>query len=99
MRVLANKKLTIPASSITALEDYKTSNNSILLFVKEECQIGANHKVGRRELYLAYKEWCLTQGFKSYANAHTLYDVLNREFNVTKIKTNEKHKFEGIKRA
>ncbi len=98
-RLLVNKKLTIPATSATALKDYKTNNNSILLFVSDRCQLGSSFEVSQSELYTDYKAWCLDQGFKFYANAITFCDLLEREYNVARQRNKNSRQLLGIQMA
>jgi len=98
-RLLANKKLTIPATSATALKDYKTNNNSILLFVSDRCQLGSSFEVSQSELYTDYKAWCLDQGFKFFANAYTFCDLLEREYNVARQRNKNSRQLLGIQMA
>ncbi len=96
-RLLANKKLTIPTSSESAVKDYKTNNNSILLFVGDNCQLGPTFQVSQSELYTNYRGWCQDQGFKGYANSVTFYDLLEREYKVVRQRTKNSRRLVGIK--
>ncbi len=98
-RLLANKKLTIPASSASAVKDYKTNNNSILLFVSDRCRLGSSFQVSQSELYSGYKAWCLDQGFKFFANSITFYDLLEREYNVVRQRNKNSRCLLGIEMA
>lgn len=99
-RLICNGKLTIPQSTVEALGDYRINNSSVLLFVNEECKLPKDEneklKINRTDLYDAYREWCRYQGFKNIVNAHTFYETIIRNFEVTQIKTNTHRFLEGI---
>ena len=95
-RLLANKKLTIPKSSVEALEDYQADNNSVILFVKEECIIDPKRRTERTALYRRYVAWCEDNGFVNKFNANTFFKTLESNYKVKQIKFNGVRQFEGI---
>ena len=95
-RLLTNRELTIPASSKSAVKDYRTNNNSVLLFVGDRCQVGSKYSISQSELYTDYKAWCIDQGFKGYANSITFCDLLEREFNVIRRRIKNSRRLRGI---
>lgn len=52
------------AKMIQELEDARTSNNNVALWVDERCKINATSSVNRAEAYGNYSEFCLKSGFK-----------------------------------
>ena len=98
-RLIANKKLTIPKSCERALEDYKEVNSTVLLYVKEKCKLSPDSRINRTELYECYRYWCSINGFRSFVNAHTFYETLKREFDITYDKNEKERLLVGIKRV
>jgi putative DNA primase/helicase len=98
-RLLTNKRLTAVLSSDTALEAYKRSNSSVLMFVNEECELNPAYMFNRQDLYDHYKSWCTGQGFQRYVNAHTFYDTIIREFDVKEHRTSKERFLKGIQLA
>lgn len=96
-RLLTNRKLTVPASSEMALEEYKNTNSTVLLFVREECELGHSYFINRAELYDNYRDWCNKYGFRRYVNAHTFFDTLIREFNVSERRSTKERFLDGIR--
>jgi putative DNA primase/helicase len=96
-RLLANKKLTIPQSSIEALDEYQKENSSVLLFVDETCKLGSTYSIDRTELYTKYKEWCEDNGFNKKVNARTFYKTLEFELGIEYKKSGNTRKLEGIR--
>lgn len=43
-----------------AVSDYELSNDTIQMFVDEQCDLGADYTEGRGNLYNSYKNWCRT---------------------------------------
>ena len=95
-RLLQNKQLTIPVSSIEALDEYKTENNSVLQFVQDKCDLGANEKILRSKLYENYTQWSLDNGFKHKTSANTFFKTLESEFDITQHKSDGSRYLIGI---
>jgi putative DNA primase/helicase len=68
-RLLENCELTIPESSVQALEDYKLESNTVLKFVKEQCDLEQGSEEGRSKVYQVYSEWCQQNGHRKVSAA------------------------------
>jgi len=95
-RLLQTKQLTIPNSSIEALDEYKVENNSVLQFVKDNCKLGIGEKILRSRLYENYKEWCMDNGFMHKNNSSTFYKTLESDFDVKQIKIQGSRYLKGV---
>ena len=94
-RLLKNRKLTIPQSSKDALNDYQVENNSVLLFVSEECELDAINEIRRTDLYEKYTYWCKENGFDKKVNSRTFYKTLKETVGVKDKKSGDR-KLVGI---
>ena len=95
-RLLMNKALSIPPSSIKALEEYRVENNSVMQFVEEKCRLAAHEKVERSTLYADYAEWSNARGFSHKVNANTFYKTLETEYGITLQKSDGRRYLNGI---
>jgi putative DNA primase/helicase len=43
--------------------EYRRSNNPVLCFVEDECEIGSDYEVGKEELYDRYKSYAARSGY------------------------------------
>lgn len=50
-----------------ALQQYREDSDSVLSFVRENCELDAAYAVGSTELYEAYKAYCKECGLKPYS--------------------------------
>lgn len=48
---------------ISAIEEYKRENNPVMFFIEEECVIGADETVQKRNFFAAYKDFCKESGY------------------------------------
>jgi P4 family phage/plasmid primase-like protien len=96
-RVLQNKQLTIPSSSIEALDEYKVENNSVLSFVKDKCELGDGIRSNRTAVYEEYCEWCKKNGFKNHVSATNFYKTLQSDFPVNDYRDKRGRYIDGIR--
>jgi putative DNA primase/helicase len=68
-RLLTNDRLTTPASSAKALDNYKVYNNHVLLFLNERLVFIEGKGLKTSELYSTYKEFAEENGFTKYDRA------------------------------
>lgn len=54
----------VDASMRQEIDEYKRENNNVLLFVDEECMFRIDLAVTKKELYIAYKDWCKENGHR-----------------------------------
>ncbi|MCD7818906.1 MAG: phage/plasmid primase, P4 family [Lachnospiraceae bacterium] len=50
------------------LQQYREDSNSVLSFVRENCELGAAYTVGSTELFNAYQTYCKECGLKAYSH-------------------------------
>jgi len=62
------KGLAEPKSIWESVEQYEKKTDIIGLFVEEKCLLGEENKVGRGDLYTAYKTWCRTNGLPNMSS-------------------------------
>jgi putative DNA primase/helicase len=68
----------------TELQRYKVESNSALMFAEEYCVIEKGASCMREELFLAYREYCVTNGLKSMSQANFNKDIENMSKEVTR---------------
>lgn len=62
-------KFTPSTQSEAAREQYRAENDPERLFVEERCEQDANHWVKAETLYLAYRVWCVDNGYQPKSSA------------------------------
>jgi phage/plasmid-associated DNA primase len=95
-RLLANKDLTMPNSSIEALKDYEHNSNPINLFVDEKCELSKSEKSEKSVLYKKYKEWSFENGHKPFS-AQKFYMHMESEHGIIASRTADSRYLNGIK--
>ena len=67
-RLMANNyRFSTTETNTAELERYKTESNSVLAFVKDECETSPKYAVGSTELYSRYKAYCEETGCKPFS--------------------------------
>lgn len=66
-RILANRAFTKSEKIEKSIKEYEESNNPILLFYNEVTEDGIINEPSK-EVYLKYKEFCLSNGFNPISN-------------------------------
>jgi putative DNA primase/helicase len=49
------------------VSQYKKENNSVAIFVEEECEVNNSHHVFKDEIYRRYSEFCRLNNYGSFA--------------------------------
>jgi putative DNA primase/helicase len=83
-----------PKAVKTAVENYEKSNDRVGMFVEERCELGANYRIKRGDLYNAYKSWCVANGLK-YVNSPRFFEQISIWAEAVKNKGN--FEWKGIK--
>ena len=52
----------IPAAIEASTEEYRKENNNVLIFIEEECEVGAGKHISKNTLYETYFQWCKSVG-------------------------------------
>jgi putative DNA primase/helicase len=95
-RLLTNKDLTMPNSSIEALKGYEHNSNPINLFVDEKCELSKSERSEKSVLYKKYKEWSLENGHKPFS-AQKFYMHMELEHGIIASRTADSRYLNGIK--
>jgi P4 family phage/plasmid primase-like protien len=61
-RLERNGKFSNSPTIAKAVAKYRATNDNIMLFVEEYCVLGENRSCPTKDLYDAYKNWCLESG-------------------------------------
>ena len=70
--------LNPPKSVVSATGDYEKKNDWVALFIEERCDTSKeNARIGRGELYTAYKSWCTSNGIR-YTSCPRFNDAVER---------------------
>lgn len=62
------KGLAEPKSIWEAVEKYEKKTDIIGLFIEEKCTLSDDGRIGRGELYTAYKSWCRSNGLTAMSS-------------------------------
>ena len=81
------------------LQQYREESDSVLSFVKESCEVGADYEVGSTELFNAYKAYCEECGLKPFAQRTFVSNLTAVVTDVTKgkDKTGKRRTLKGIR--
>ena len=70
--------LNPPKSVVSATGDYEKKNDWVALFIEERCDTSKDTaRIGRGELYTAYKSWCTSNGIR-YTSCPRFNDAVER---------------------
>jgi putative DNA primase/helicase len=79
-------------SSASAIDEevgkYKLNQNSALLFVDEECQLGSYYSILREDFYTFYEDYCKASGLKAFSKIR-FNEAIQQEFSGKILKTND----------
>jgi Poxvirus D5 protein-like len=76
------------------VSDFKLANDVAAMFVQEQCDLGAEKRVGPTPLYTAYKNYCESGGYKPKARNTVAADWERLGFK--KWKTNGEFFYHGL---
>jgi len=80
-----------------AIEDYKREIDNVATFIEEECTVGTEYRVQKRNLYLAYNRWCMDSGYKSVGRNKFYRRVESRvNVSITRPNSRAKEEYTGI---
>lgn len=69
-KLIKNKfKFTEPEDSVQILQAYKEEQNSIALFIEEECELNPKEKIHYKEFLDAYSDFCKNNAIKPVADS------------------------------
>ena len=66
------------------LQQYREESDSVLSFVKDCCELSAEHSVGSTELFHAYKGYCEECGLRPYAQKNFVQQITATFSSVTR---------------
>jgi putative DNA primase/helicase len=64
-RLIENKKFTMAEETRLMMMDYRRINNPVLCYVDDQCEIGDEYEVEKKDLYDDYKSYCGKNGYTS----------------------------------
>ena len=81
------------------LQQYREESDSVLSFVKEDCELGAEYEVGSTQLYNAYKAYCEECGLKPFSQKQFVSQIVVANPEVTRSvdKVGKKRTLAGIR--
>lgn len=79
-RLTERGRFVIPKCIEDATEEFEAHNDIPRMFIEDECLTGAQYSAGAKELYDAYKNWCITNGHKPQASTNVVSDWLRLGF-------------------
>jgi len=65
VRLTENKKFTESAETKSMMMDYRRINNPVLCYVQDQCEIGDEYEIDKKDLYEDYKGYCGRNGYTS----------------------------------
>jgi P4 family phage/plasmid primase-like protien len=74
-RLLKRGRFIQPTSGLQSLHEIEELTSPVTKFVREECTLGTSFRVGKQELYDAYRKWCETEGRTPSTNAIFFRDL------------------------
>ena len=92
-RLLNNKEFTKPRVSEKYLQEFKETNNPLLLMLDETCQISNKLSVPTNQLFELYKQWCKENNYFS-----TTKHSFGRKLHSTNKEIYKKRIWEGSER-
>lgn len=66
------------------LQQYREESDSVLLFIRESCEVGKEYTVGSTEIFNAYKDYCEECGLKPYSQRMFIQQLTAALPNVTR---------------
>ena len=81
------------------LQQYREESDSVLSFVKEDCELGDGYEVGSTQLYNAYKAYCEECGLKPFSQKQFVSQIVATNDGITRSvdKVGKKRTLAGIK--
>ena len=85
--------------NVDELQQYREESDSVLSFIKEDCELGAEYEVGSTELYNMYKAYCEECGLKPFSQKQFVSQIVTAHDGVAKgvDKVGRKRILKGIK--
>lgn len=68
-RLRERGSFVIPSSSVAALDVYREESDPVKMFADECLEASATSALSAKDIYAAYKDWCLAYGFRAGNNA------------------------------
>jgi len=66
-RLLKNKQFTRCEETNELLMEYKRLNNPVICFCQDVCEISANDRASKQDLFSSYEAYCRKGGYRSYS--------------------------------
>ena len=81
------------------LQQYREESDSVLSFVKEDCELGTDYEVGSTQIYNAYKAYCEECGLKPFSQKQFVSQIIASNDKVSRSvdKVGKKRTLKGIR--
>ena len=81
------------------LQQYREESDSVLSFIKEDCELGDGYEVDSTQLYNAYKAYCEECGLKPFSQKQFVSQIVAANDGITRSvdKVGKKRTLAGIK--
>ncbi len=94
-RLVTTGKFTSVIAAERWLEEYKLENDTELSFINDACERDLSSKLQARDLYTAYANWCMANGFKPKNINQVSRDWLR--IGLEKTKANGRYWWHGVR--
>lgn len=74
-RLQQRGRFEIPPELLAARDQYKERNDLTLCFINERCEQDPDKRVKTKTLYLDYKDWCTSSGYRAVAIRNFVADL------------------------
>ncbi len=96
-REWAARGLCVPAKVYQATETYKAEMDTIGAFIADRCVAGKKETVSAKDLYEAYKEWCIEAGEHILSQKRLSPRLKERGYNNTTRDSNGRTQWTGVR--
>lgn len=95
-RLLTRGLFKLSDSMKEAIEQYQKENNNTIVFVDENCVLGAEHEISIDKLYSNYKEWCKEAGLRPFGKINFGKELLKQYPSIEKGRDTKVRFWKGI---
>ncbi len=85
-RLWENKEFTHSDETDRVMLDYRRSNNPVLCFVEDECEIGdasdTTYEVSKKEIYESYQDYCKEKGYQKFSEENFFRELKAAKNNI-----------------
>ena len=81
-RLIKQGHFTLSAETRETMQEYRRLNNPVLCYIEEECEVGDDIEVSKKELYQDYSNYCRRYGYKLLNAANFFRELKSVERNL-----------------